>query len=80
MTDDDGQSLTRPQRRLLRRIFNGLAVPIVADGRSFLTYKDAARHLLSLAPEARDAVYAEFKGHARAAPQNGECAAAGPGE
>lgn len=80
MTDDDGQSLTRPQRRLLRRIFNGLAVPIVAGGKSFLTYREASRHLLSLPPEARDAVYAELKGNGPATPQAGESAAEGPGE
>ena len=62
MTDDESHSLTRPQRRLLRRIFNGRIVPIVADGRSFLTYQEASRHLQSLALEARDAAYAELTG------------------
>jgi hypothetical protein len=80
MTDDNGQSLTRPQRRLLRRIFNGLAIPIVADGKSFLTYKDASRHLLSLAPEARDAVYAELKDQGQASPQAGKGVTEGPGD
>lgn len=80
MTDDDGDSLTRPQRRLLRRIFNGRGTPITTDGRSFLTYKDASRYLLSLPPEARDAAYAELKGRGRTKPQEGEDSAPGPGE
>jgi hypothetical protein len=62
--DDDSQVLSRPQRRLLRRIFNGRTVPIVADSVSFLTYKDANRYLLSLDGDARDAAYAEMKGQA----------------
>jgi hypothetical protein len=61
MTEDESHSLTRPQRRLLRRIFNGRTIPIVADGRSFLTYKEASGYLQSLAPEAREAAYAELK-------------------
>lgn len=60
MTNDD-MALSRPQRRLLRRIYNGRTVPIVADGREFLTFKDASRYLQTLEPEARDAVYAEMK-------------------
>lgn len=78
LTEDDSRSLTRPQRRRLCRIFNGLAVPIVADGKSFLTYKDASRYLLSLTPEARDAAYAELKGNAPTTSQMGECSAEGP--
>lgn len=62
MTEEDSPSISRPQRRLLRRIFNGRTVPIIADGRPFLTYKDASQYLQSLAPEARDAVYAQMKG------------------
>lgn len=61
MTEDESHALSRPQRRLLRRIFNGRTLPIVADGRSFLTYKEASGHLQSLGPEARDAAYAELK-------------------
>lgn len=65
MTEEDGsQSLSRTQRRLLRRIYNGRSVPIIADGRPFLTYKEASRYLQSLTPEARDRVYAEMKGKA----------------
>lgn len=61
MTEAESSALTRPQRRLLRRIFNGRVVPIVADGRSFLTFKEASRYLEGLSPEARDAAYAEMK-------------------
>ena len=61
IAEGESHSLTRPQRRLLRRIFNGRTVPIVTDGRSFLTYKDASRYLQTLTPEARGAAYAEMK-------------------
>ncbi|MCE7796836.1 hypothetical protein LWE61_09725 [Sphingobium sufflavum] len=67
MTDDDDTlSLSRPQRRLLRRIYNGRTIPIIADGRPFLTYKDAARYLQSLTVDARDAAYDEMKAFAKA--------------
>lgn len=66
MTDDGSQSLSRPQRRFLRRIFNGRTIPIVAAERPFLTYKDASRHLQSLMPDVRDLVYAELKAKAKA--------------
>ena len=72
MTEDDSHALTRPQRRLLRRIFNGRTVPIAADGTSFLTYQEASRHLQSLAPEARDAAYAELKGNGVSVPEKGD--------
>lgn len=65
MTKDDDQSLSRQQRRSLRRIYNGRSVPIVADGKPFLTYKDASRYLEALPPQARDAVYAEMKDRAK---------------
>ena len=61
ITEETEQSLTRTQRRLLRRIYNGRSIPIIADGTPFLTYKDASRYLESLAPQARDAAYAEMK-------------------
>lgn len=61
MTEDDDASLSRAQRRLLRRIYNGRAVPIMADGRPFLTYKEASRYLQSLPSEARDAAYAQMR-------------------
>ncbi len=61
MTEDESRALTRPQRRFLCRIFNGRTVPIVAGGRSFLTYKEASSHLQALEPDARDAAYAELK-------------------
>ncbi|KMS56099.1 hypothetical protein V474_13990 [Novosphingobium barchaimii LL02] len=61
MPEEDSPSISRPQRRLLRRIFNGRTVPIMADGRPFLKYKDASQYLQSLAPEARDSAYAQMK-------------------
>lgn len=64
MTEVESDALTRPQRRLLRRIFNGRVVPLVADGRPFLTFKEASRYLESLSPAARDAAYAELKAQA----------------
>lgn len=60
-TDDAGAALGRTQRRLLRRIYNGRTVPLMADGKPFLTYKEAARYLLSLSVEARASVYEEMK-------------------
>ena len=63
-TEDD-QSLSRSQRRSLRRIYNGRSVPIIVDGRSFLTFQDANRFLQTLAPQARDAAYAEMKEKAK---------------
>ena len=61
MTDDENLSLSRPQRRLLRRVYNGRTTPIIADGQPFLTYKAAKHYLQSLSPEARDAAYLEMK-------------------
>jgi hypothetical protein len=52
---EEEKPLSRPQRRLLRRIYNGRTTPIVADGRPFLTYKDASRYLRSLPVEDREA-------------------------
>ncbi|PNU02443.1 hypothetical protein [Novosphingobium guangzhouense] len=61
MTEDEDTALTRPQRRLLRRLYNGRTEPIVADDKPFLTYKEASRYLLSLDGEAREAAYLEMK-------------------
>ncbi|WP_343616748.1 hypothetical protein [Novosphingobium sp.] len=61
MIDDVSPSLSRPQRRLLRRIYNGRTTPIMADGKPFLTYKAAKQYLLGLTPEERDAAYLEMK-------------------
>ena len=65
ITEKDDESLSRAQKRLLRRIYNGRSVPIIADEKPFLTYKDASRYLHSLAPEARDAAYAEMRENAK---------------
>ncbi|GFM28989.1 uncharacterized protein PY1_contig-06-229 [Novosphingobium sp. PY1] len=46
---------------MLRRIYNGRTVPIIVDGQSFLTYKQASRYLLSLLPDAREKAYVEMK-------------------
>lgn len=62
---EDNLALGRTERRLLRRIYNGRTVPIMADGRPFLTYREAARYLLTLTPEARDAAYAAMKEQAK---------------
>ncbi|MPT47928.1 MAG: hypothetical protein E2598_05815 [Sphingobium sp.] len=65
MTEEaEDQALSRPQRRLLRRVFNGRTVPVSAAGLLFLTYKEAARYLLSLTPDAREAAYREIKENA----------------
>lgn len=73
VTNEDEAGLARAQRRLLRRIYNGRSVPIVANGIAFLTYKDASRYLLSLAPEAREAAYTAMKEQAKAAdPTDGD--------
>jgi len=65
MTEEsDDASLSRPQRRLLRRIFNGRTVPMVVSGRLLLTYRDASRYLQSLAGEVREAAYREIRDNA----------------
>jgi hypothetical protein len=63
--DERGHSLSRTQRRSLRRICNGRAIPLVADGRQFLTYRDAKAYLEALAPEDLEAVYAEMQKSAK---------------
>jgi hypothetical protein len=65
MVEADGDDLSRPQKRLLKRLYNGRTVPIIADERPFLRYRDAARYLLSLDLDARAAAYAQMKAQAR---------------
>lgn len=66
MTDTESASpIGRTQRRLLRRIYNGRTVPIIADGQAFLTYKDAVRYLEALDADTREAVYEEMKASAK---------------
>ena len=67
MTEDDSHELSRPQRRLLKRIYNGRTIPIMADDRAFLTYKDAAQYLQSLPTDDRDAAYEVMKAAAKSA-------------
>lgn len=64
-TEENGRQLTRTQTRLMRRMFNGRSIPVIADDRALLTFKEASRYLCSLAPEARDAAYAEIKHQAK---------------
>ena len=66
VTNEDTAGLTRAQRRLLRRMYNGRSVPLMADGKPFLTYKQASLYLQLLAPEARDAAYNAMKQQASA--------------
>jgi hypothetical protein len=65
-TTDEALPLSRPQRRLLKRIYNARTTPIIADELPFLTYREASRYLLSLDDEAREAAYAEMKSFAAA--------------
>lgn len=66
MTDTENASpIGRTQRRLLRRIYNGRTVPIIADGKPFLTYKDAVKYLEALEADTREAVYEEMKASAK---------------
>lgn len=62
---DQPDDLSRPQKRLLKRLYNGRTVPVMADDRPFLAYKDALRYLLALPIDAREASYAQMKAQAR---------------
>lgn len=57
--------LGRPQKRLLKRLYNARTVPVIVDDRPFLTYRDALRYLLSLPLDARDSAYAAMKARSR---------------
>lgn len=63
-TDHPGD-LSRPQKRLLKRLYNARTVPVMADERPFLTYREAARYLLKLDGDARESAYAQMKAHVR---------------
>lgn len=65
LSQTQAETLTRPQRRLLRRIYNGRTVPIVVDEMPFLTFKEASRYLLTLSPEARETAYGEMRKQAK---------------
>jgi len=65
VTEENDPQLTRAQNRFLRRIYNGRLVPIVVDGRPFLTYKEASQYLRSLTPAGCEAAYAQMKDHAK---------------
>lgn len=62
---DQPDDLSRPQKRLLKRLYNGRTVPVMADDRPFLAYKEALRYLLSLPIDAREAAYAQMKAQAK---------------
>lgn len=62
---EDDQALSRAQRRALRRIYNGRTVPIVIEGRPFLTFREAKAWLSTLPPDARDAACAAMMAAAR---------------
>ncbi|MCJ2183158.1 hypothetical protein MTR62_10705 [Novosphingobium sp. 1949] len=65
MTDpapgDKPDTLPRPQRRLLARLFNARTQPVVVNEHEFLTFQQAKRYLLSLEPDAREAAYQAMK-------------------
>jgi hypothetical protein len=63
--EESDPSLGRAQRRYLRRIFNGRTVPIIADDRPFLTFREARQYLQSLSPEAREAAYRQMRAQAK---------------
>jgi hypothetical protein len=77
ITDENDDLLSRSQRRLLRRVYNGRSVPIIVDGRPFLTYKEASRYLQSIEGDARESAYAQMKEQATPPPADG-AAATGP--
>ena len=62
---EDDQVLSRAPRRALRRIYNGRTVPIVVDGRPFLTFREARDWLQSLPVAARDAACAAMIAQAK---------------
>jgi hypothetical protein len=61
MDEPENIVLSRAQRRLLKRIYNGRTDPIVTGDRPFLSYGQAVTYLQSLPPEAREAAYADMK-------------------
>lgn len=63
--NDQTDDLNRPQKRLLKRLYNARTVPVIADDRPFLSYRDALRYLLSLSGEPREAAYAQMKAQVR---------------
>lgn len=62
---EDDQALSRAQRRALRRIYNGRTVPIVIEGRSFLTFREARDWLHALPAAERDAACAAMLAQAK---------------
>jgi ribosomal protein L4 len=62
---EDDQALSRAPRRALRRIYNGRTVPIVIEGRSFLTFREARDWLHALPAAERDAACAAMLAQAK---------------
>ena len=62
---EDEPFLSRPQRRALRRIYNGRTEPIVIAGRPFLTFREARDWLHTLPADARDAACAAMLAQAK---------------
>ncbi|WP_260928095.1 hypothetical protein [Novosphingobium sp. 9] len=58
---DEDISLERPQRRLLRRLFNGRTTPIHVNGVTLLTFRQASAHILSLPEAEREGAYQAIK-------------------
>lgn len=71
VANEDDPTLTRAQKRLLRRIYNGRTSPIMADGKPFLTFKEASQYLLSLDARARNVAYDAMKEQAN--PHRHDC-------
>lgn len=57
----EADDLSRPQKRLLKRLYNGRVIPVVVDDRAFLTYREATRYLMALPSDIREAAYAAMK-------------------
>lgn len=62
---EDDQALSRAQRRALRRVYNGRTVPIVIEGRPFLTFREAKDWLHALPAADRDAACAAMLAQAK---------------
>lgn len=66
MINEDAAWPTRPQRRYLRRIYNGRITPIHVNDTDFLTYKQAMSYLQALDEEACHQAVEQMKAAANA--------------
>ena len=81
MTNQDAEDAawpTRPQRRYLRRIYNGRNIPIHVDGTDFVTYKQAMKYLQTLDEDANNRAVEQMKAAAKA--QSDQSAQSASGE